>query len=546
VNARQLRWPARLSLARAERALGQKERARGDYKRALSLFAVTWWAVNIATEAGAVANREVVQAAYREYVDLLMELGEFLKAFDLADEAKARVTLTLMTARRVSPPTEDSSQEAALRELDRSIARLRLQLLASDLTPEQQAKLQKGIEKAEFEMLVEQSRAEIEHFKKRLVWADLASAEQLKKQMASDQMALAEFSLGEDRSFVWLFTGGEVLFHILPPRKEIEREVRDYLDTLAARPNTLNLERGLTRLKTKAEALFTRLFGHLAGRIEPGRQLIVVPDGLLHYLPFETLIRNGRYLIGDNEISYSPSASLLGLWKDSGTGGDSGDKQELLAVGNPVFEPKTGPRNPAQQAISARGFFLPQLPMTQDEVQHIAELFPVDRRRVFLGREGTEAALKREPLGRYRRLHFATHSLIDEMSPSRSAIVLSFDGDAEEDGLLDVSEIARLNLDADLAVVSACQTGRGKLLSGEGIVGLSRAFLQAGARSVVVSLWNVTDISTSQLMRNFYKHLTGGLGNAAALRQAKLHMIGSGKQSRHPFYWSSFVMVGKP
>jgi CHAT domain-containing protein len=165
---------------------------------------------------------------------------------------------------------------------------------------------------------------------------------------------------------------------------------------------------------------------------------------------------------------------------------------------------------------------------------------------VLLGGDSTEAAIKREPLRRYRHLHFATHSLIDEQSPWRSAIVLSLDSDAEEDGYLDVTEIARLNLDCDLAVVSACQTGRGKLLSGEGIVGLSRAFLQAGARSVIVSLWNVSDISTGQLMKSFYQHMTGGLSNAAALRQAKLQMLGSGKAPRHPYYWSPFVMVGKP
>jgi CHAT domain-containing protein len=304
----------------------------------------------------------------------------------------------------------------------------------------------------------------------------------------------------------------------------------------------------------QAGTLFTMLFGSLARHIEPGQQLIVVPDGLLHYLPFETLIRNDRYLIEDNEVSYSPSASMLGLWQDSERPVGTADQMELLAVGDPVFEPKVigrkqskaGSRNPARQAFSARGFSLPRLPRTRDEVEEIAGLFPAARRRVFLRSESTEAAVKREPLGRYRRLHFATHSLIDEKSPSRSAVVLSLDGDAKEDGYLEVSEIARLNLDSDLVVVSACQTGRGKLLSGEGVVGLSRAFLQAGARSVIVSLWKVSDNSTGRLMKSLYQHLTGGLSNAAALRRAKLQMIGSGKQARHPYYWSSFVMVGKP
>jgi CHAT domain-containing protein len=165
---------------------------------------------------------------------------------------------------------------------------------------------------------------------------------------------------------------------------------------------------------------------------------------------------------------------------------------------------------------------------------------------VLLGRESTEEAIKRESLRRYRRLHFATHSLIDEKSPWRSGVVLTLGDEAEEDGFLEVSEIARLDLDSDLVVVSACQTGRGQLLSGEGIVGLSRAFLYAGTRSVVVSLWNVTDISTGQLMKNFYQNLTGGQSNVAALRRAKLQMLGSNKETRHPYYWSSFVMVGKP
>ena len=118
--------------------------------------------------------------------------------------------------------------------------------------------------------------------------------------------------------------------------------------------------------------------------------------------------------------------------------------------------------------------------------------------------------------------------------------------DSEEDGLLVVSEISRLDLDWDLVVVSACQTGRGKLLSGEGVIGLSRAFLIAGARSVIVSLWNVSDISTGQLMKSFYQQVTGAMSNAAALRWAKLQMIGGDKVTRHPYYWSSFVMIGTP
>jgi CHAT domain-containing protein/tetratricopeptide (TPR) repeat protein len=543
-RASELQWLAWLSRARAERLLKQNERARKSYLLALNRITSLWWAVHIATEASAIAFREEAQAAYRELVDLLVELGQLDHAYGWAESAKARAMLNVTVARRAATPFKDSRQEAFLRERSQAIARLRLQLLSSNITPAQEAKLEKEIEDAEYEMLAKLVQDEIADLKDRLVWSPLATAEQLRKQIADNQMTLVQFSLGENRSFVWLFTRGEVHFAILPARKEIEREVRTYLQAIAAAPNHLFIDKEISKARAKGEAIFKTLFGSLSTHLEPGRRLIVVPDGLLYYLPFEALVHNGHYLVEDHEISYNPSASLLGLWE--GDGGRSGyaDQMELLAIGDPVFEAYSRKRNGARQSPVARGFGLTQLPKTREEVQHISDLFPTDRRKMLIGKESTEAAIKREPLRRYRRLHFATHSLIDEQSPWRSGVVLTSGG--EEDGFLDVREISRLDLDCDLVVVSACQTGRGKLLSGEGVIGLSRAFLYAGARSVIVSLWNVTDISTGRLMKSFYQHVTGGLSNAAALRRAKLQMIGDGKVTRHPYYWSSFVMIGKP
>jgi CHAT domain-containing protein/tetratricopeptide (TPR) repeat protein len=556
VNARELQWRAWLSRARAAYALEQKEYSLKSYSRAINHFEGLWWTVFMATEASAIAFREEAQAAYREYVDLLMEQEQFKKAYKLADEAKARTALNFTGARRATRPSEDSKLTATLGEQSQSIARLRLQPLAPNLSREQQAKLQKEIEEAEYQRQETQVLAEMKHSRERLVWTKLVTAEELQKKMAKDQMALAEFSLGENRSFVWLFTHGELFFEILPARKDIEKVVKAYLDILAAPPDPLQLEKNLAKLRPQAEALFAKLFGGLSRHLKPGQPLIVVPDGLLHYLPFETLIHNGRYLVEDHEITYNPSASMLGLLQESQNLVESGDRMELLAIGDVVFDAtaKTtgGKESPdglskrARQMLAARGFRLAQLPRTRDEILDIAGFFPADRRKVLMERESTEEAFKREPLRRYRRLHFATHSLMDEKSPMRSAVVLTPGDNMEEDGLLEVSEISRLDLDCDLVVVSACQTGRGQLLSGEGIVGLSRAFLYAGARSVVVSLWNVSDISTGQLMKNFYQNLIAGQSNAAALRKAKLQMLSRGKVTCHPYYWSSFVLVGKP
>jgi CHAT domain-containing protein len=553
-NASELKWHCLVSRARAERAVGQIDKAIKTYEEAIARFEGVWIARYRDTEAGSIASREEAQAAYREIVDALMEKGEVEKAYGYADRAKARAILNLTKRQQAKPPSDNSKQAAILSELSRSLAHKRNESLSSDISREQQAQLQKDISAAERNLKEEQVQAEIAYSKGHFVWADLASAEQVQKQMAQEQAALVEFFLDEKRSFVWFFVHGNVFVKILPSRNEIEKAVRSYLGILAAPHKSLRIENDLTKLREQAQALFSTLFGSLAKHIEPGQRLIVVPDGLLHYLPFEALINNERYLIEDHEISYDPSASMLSLLQDSENRVDSEDSMEILAIGDPVFDPASkasGGRkaktdlNDVTRQMRARGFILPPLPRTRDEVQFITNLFPADRRKLLTGMASTEEALKHESLRRYRRLHFATHSLIDEKSPLRSAVALTPDNNAEEDGFLEVSEISKLDLDCDLVVVSACQTGRGQLLSGEGIVGLSWAFLRAGARSVVVSLWNVSDISTSQLMKNFYQNMNDGLSNAAALRKAKLQMLNSGKGVRHPYYWSAFVIVGK-
>jgi CHAT domain-containing protein len=183
--------------------------------------------------------------------------------------------------------------------------------------------------------------------------------------------------------------------------------------------------------------------------------------------------------------------------------------------------------------------------MTRDEVLGIGQLFRPDQRKLCLGLQATEAALKREKLADYKRIHFATHSVIDEEVPAMSGVVLSLVNAGDEDGVLRMNEIFNLNLDADLVVLSACQTGLGKLKRGEGMVGLTRAFMYAGSPRVVVSLWQVNDLATPQFMKAFYRRLTRGDTTTAALRRAKLAMLRSDIPAyHHPYFWAPFVLVG--
>lgn len=549
LKARELRWRAWLADARAQRAAGNREVAKKSYTRAIHHIEGLWWMVYISTENSAVNFREDRHAPFRELADLLIEEGNIPEAYNWAESSRIRTALGLTEGRRLGGRPKNADREGRIQEISRSIARIRTQSFSPQISAALSAKLERDMVEAQHALEEARLKFELEESRNRVAWFKPATADEMQKRLAQEQAVMVEFFLGEARSFAWLITPGGISVEVLPGRKELEKRVGEFLGELTAPPNNLYMDRDLARLKGRAAELFSSMFGRMFERIPPGRKLIVVPDGVLHYVPVEALIRKGRYLIEDHEISYLPSATMLGLWLNSDGGSKPEYKMELLAFGDPIFgpEPKAAGDGYAARQVRAAGRpELASLPSTRNEVQFIANLFPPDRSKVFLHKTSTEDAVKKERLREYRRLHFATHSLIDEKLPFKSAVVLTLDDDPEEDGFLEVSEIAELDLDCDLVVLSACRTGRGKLLAGEGILGMGRAFFYAGARSVVVSLWNVSDISAGKLMKGFYQQMTANTGNPAALRQAKLQMLKGGGEGSHPFYWSSFVIIGKP
>ena len=548
-----MKWQALLAQARAERAQGHKESALKSYRSSIDYVQGVWLLI-MATEESAIAYRQRTKAAYMEYADLLIENGEFKKAYEVTRELKAQTYLYFSGSHRPTFLADDTPRAAEIRERSRLASALRSQL-ASGLSGSERSNALGKLEENEFKIEATRLEGEMAHRRDRLAGGlPFANINQLLERAAADHIALVDFSVTESHSLVTLFSDGKIYYETLPSRQEIENAVKPFLDQIGKAPCALNLENELRRLQTKSRELFSMLFGSLAERIEPEQRLIVVPDGLLNYLPFEALMQNGRYLIEDHEISYVGSANLLVQPQYSDVQAEDSSKMDLLAFGDPVFGAearrpvKKKHRTPSidvlRRSLTARGFQLPPIPRTRDEVESIAGFFPADRTRLYLGKDSTKGALQHESLRRYRRLHFATHSFVDEKSPKRSAVLLT--ADSEDDGLLDVKEISELDLDCDLVVLSACQTGRGQLLTGEGIIGLARAFLYAGARSVAVSLWSVSDISTSHLMKNFYQHLADNVRTTEALRQAKLQMLQSGNETRHPYYWAPFISVGKP
>ncbi|MCB0636908.1 MAG: CHAT domain-containing protein, partial [Lewinella sp.] len=313
------------------------------------------------------------------------------------------------------------------------------------------------------------------------------------------------------------------------------------------------ISRGLDRTYLeKAQALYPALFPFEIPR--NCRHLILSPDGGLLLIPFEALLTapvagTGTdytrlpFLIRDYAVRYTPSASLF--YQSHATQSLTPEVQAaegLLAVA-PVFdEPVAGG---AQVHASLAGYVVP-LPYTEQEVNEITNLFAREGElaRASLHEAASESLLKSGSLATSRFVHIATHGLIDEEEPDLSGLLLYPDSLAGEDGLLSVGEVYNLRLNAELVVLSACETATGKIATGEGVLGFVRAFLYAGADRLVVSLWKVADDATADLMIRFYQQLLEqpDPDHAAVLRAAKLQLIESGAFS-HPRFWSAFILT---
>jgi CHAT domain-containing protein len=555
LRANALRWPCWLALARAQKASQQREEALKSYFRAVSGTVLDWWMVYAATERSAIGFAEERQAPYRELVDLLVDLGRIDEAYDAYQYARVRTLPGFIRGRNLVGFSRDSETDNKINALSASIFALRTRLLSPTLNKQQRENLERELFELEDDLAEKRFQSELNHPKRRIDFSGPAGLRQLQNQLG-DGEKVVEFCLGKDRSFVWMISQGSVSFEILPGRREIEGKVRQYVDDLSTPPTNLHLQLRVAKQRAMAEELFTMLFGKLANELRAGSKLTMIPDGLLNYVPYESLVHNGRYLIEDHQISYLPSAGLIELLRQAAKSAPNRDAQlDLLAFGDPIFRQQskislsrklTTSRSKMNRAWDWDMTNLSRLPRTRDEVEYIGSLIKDERKRLYLGKVSTEGAFKREPLNKYRWIHLATHSLIDERNPDRSAVVLAFDGSNDEDGFLRATEIADLDLDCDLVTLSACETGRGQLSSGEGVIGLSRSFFIAGARSVVVSQWVVSDISTAQLMKDFYQQLVNNIEKPAALREAKLRMLQSRSVTRHPYYWAPFVIIGTP
>jgi CHAT domain-containing protein/Tfp pilus assembly protein PilF len=531
------------ALARIEKALGIVESVRSrvtDDRLRTSFFA---------------ARREF----YEFYVDLLMRLAAAgpgdehrAAAFEASERARARSLLDLLAGR--VDVRQGIAPELRQREAE-------LQARLSWLQDERRAAPAQG--GAELQAQEEQAGAAMERLEAEIRdlyprYAEVRYPVPLRlaevQARLDGRTALLEYFVGRDGSFLFVVTRDGIASHPLPAAADLAVRVRS-IRAVLEQPGRRHKEEYVEQALDLYRLLVAPAAAVLAGKPD----LLIAPDGPLYLLPFEALLTDaaasqGRafpglpYLLRSHAVSYVPSASVFARLREPAPRPSAAPPTGLppkafLAFADPLY----GAGAAADRAVvrsAAPDLARPELPRLADsetEVRRIAALYPREEVQLYLGKDATKENVKNSPYMKdARRIHFATHGFLDELHPERSSLVLT--RSPQDDGYLSVSEIFNLELSSDLLVLSACETALGKQVTGEGVVGLTRAFLYAGAKSLVVSLWEVADRSAPDLMVSFYRHL-GTASKAEALRRSKLEMADGGYA---PYYWASFALAGDP
>jgi CHAT domain-containing protein len=316
--------------------------------------------------------------------------------------------------------------------------------------------------------------------------------------------------------------------------------------------------RNYARFVKASRRLYEILLKPAEDDLKKKKNLFISPDASLNYLPFDVLLseepqRTGRadfqnlpYTLKNRAIHYTPSASVLAEINNRKSQIANRKSAEFVAFGDPIYgATEKNASNRVKRFVNEifNSANLPRLSDSSREVTTIAANF-AGSAQIFLRGEAIEKNIKdNKNLKSARIIHFAAHGIINERQPSLSGLILSQNQPSGEDDFLQTEEIYALDLSADLVVLSACRTALGKNFRGEGVIGLTRAFLRSGAKSVAATLWQVEDVSTADLMIDFYKNLKTAPDKSSALREAKLTML-KNPRFAHPHFWASFVVIG--
>lgn len=587
-------------IARAERKRGNFEESRKNITESLALIET------VRSRSGSLqlraSYRASVEKAYEFYVDLLMQQhaknpsqGFDADALKASERGRARSLLEKLSE---APIDIREGIDPKLLEKERDLklvlnakAQRELQLKARKGSAQEIATLQKEISALEDQF--QQVQSEIRKSSPRysaLTQPQPLGLKEIQQQL-DPETALLEYNLGAERSYLWVVTTDALKSYELPKRAEIEKIARQLSESLGARSTVKSLETPAQRKARIAEG--DRKFQEAADELSrmilvPAveglgkKRLVIVSDGALQYVPFAALpaprpvtvsddrqfvpkttvaFTNKRPIILDHEIISLQSASAFALQRQNLSNREPAPRS-VAVIADPVFSTKdqrlkagaaTSDTNGTRILEHLEGsvgnglLSIPRLPYTRQEADQILAVAPRNSSIKVLDFRASRTTAMSEELSKYRYVHFATHGYLDKTRADLSAIVLSMVDQQGKplDGFLRAHDIYNLKLPAELVVLSACETGLGKDVTGEGLEGLTRGFMYAGARRVVVSLWNVNDKATAALMQRMYNGmLREDKTPAAALRAAQIEMLRT-KQWESPYYWAAFVMQGE-
>ncbi len=538
-------WNAQTTIAKMRLASGQKKEAKQALESAINTIEILRKQV-----AGGEQEEqnffEDKTSPYYLMVELLISQDNASEAFSYAERAKSRTLLDVLQSGKIKFNKTMTAQEQEQEQRFKN----ELVSLNAQISKENGRKQPDKTRLADLQNQLEKKRLEFEDFQTRLYAAHPElkvqrgemkpiSLEEAGKLLPDNQSALLEYVVTDDKAFLFVLTKDAKQPAVSLKVYSIDIKQKD----LAQKTESfrLKLAKGDLDFPQSAQDLYNLLLKPAEAQIKNKTNLIIVPDASLWDLPFQALQpAQNRYLIETSAVSYAPSLTALReMTKKNQLKQTS--SANLLAFGNPIVGKETSER--IKQVFMSEK--LSPLPEAERLVNSLKQMYGAGRSKIYIGADAKEETAKTES-SKYRILQFSAHGILNDVNPMYSHIVLSQSKDTDkEDGLLEAWEMKDLNLNADMVILSACETARGRFGSGEGVIGMSWALFIAGAPTTVVSQWKVESSSTTELMLEFHRQLlTGkGISKAEALRRASLKLL-KNNQYKHPSYWAAFVIVG--
>lgn len=534
-------WSSKVEEGRAYLALNDKANAKQALETSIVEIEKSWKTV-VGAEVESQLFFEKQTEPYAMLIDLLLSENKNVEAFEYSERSRARVLFDVLKGGKVQVTKNMTEQERDEEQtLLTSLQKLNEELLQEKSQPDSKKlpEIQKKLQDARFSYESFRTNLYAHHPELKLKRGEFETAglEKSADILESSEVVL-EYAVSDDQThlFVQSKNGDSTnleAYSIPIKAADLSIDIKNFRKALADRdPSFLTI----------GTQLYRQLVKPAEKELKGKSHVIIVPDQELWELPFQALQTDqGKYVLENYSISYAPSLSVLAEMIRSERNIE--DQRTLLAMGNPTIGVETADR---VKAIN-RSVQLGTMPEAEDEVRSIAHFYDPKNSRILIRSDASEDTLKSESRD-FGIIHIAAHGILNDSSPMYSNVALAHGKDQAQDGLLEAWEVMNMDLNASMVVLSACETARGKVGAGEGMIGLSWAFFVAGVPSVIVSQWNVNSESTTKLMAEFHKQWRTSkshLSKADALRSAALSVMQNPRYS-HPHYWASFVVVGDP